>query len=102
MACYRGTVQGARGSASRLGHAQSGGVTVQANAWTIGIRAEAYTCGTCGSDRVAAYVTGGSSPTGRPPATLRESALRSISVCLGCDSTIPVAVTAEEIASVAE
>ena len=35
MAQFRGTIQGGRGEASRLGH-KSSGLTLQANGWDIG------------------------------------------------------------------
>ena len=37
MARFRGTVQGDRGEASRLGHKS---LTVEAHGWTIGVRVE--------------------------------------------------------------
>ncbi len=40
MAQFRGTLEGARGSASRLGHATSG-LVVTARGWDVGVRVEA-------------------------------------------------------------
>ena len=58
MARFRGTVRGARSECSRLGHSQSGGVTTNANAWGIGIRASAHASGD--KDLVTIEITGGS------------------------------------------
>jgi hypothetical protein len=41
MARFRGTVQGQRGEASRLGNAKTG-LTVTANGWDCGVRVEAF------------------------------------------------------------
>lgn len=39
MARFRGTVSGARGQASRLGH---GSITTNANGWDVGVRVTGY------------------------------------------------------------
>ena len=44
MARYRGTLQGCRGEASRLGHSSSGLTTVAAS-WQGAVRVELYGCG---------------------------------------------------------
>ena len=44
MARYRGTLQGCRGEASRLGHSSSGLTTVAAS-WQGAVRVELYACG---------------------------------------------------------
>ena len=46
MARYRGTVQGQRGGASRLGGTVSG-LAVTANGWDVGARVDVGPCGAC-------------------------------------------------------
>lgn len=57
MARFRGTIIGARGAASRLGHASSG-LIVEANGWNAGFRIEVTADGERDVFRV--YETGGS------------------------------------------
>ena len=57
MAQFRGTVEGNRGQASRLGH-KTYGLTTTCNAWDIGIDCEAYHSN--GEDIIVVYLTGGS------------------------------------------
>lgn len=59
MARYRGTVQGQRGVASRLGGTGSG-LTVRADGWNVGARVRIAPCAVCGEDRVSVERTGGS------------------------------------------
>lgn len=62
MARFRGTVQGGRSEASRLGHASSG-LHVTCNGWAIGLTAylTAYIdADSKDRDRLTIYVTGGS------------------------------------------
>lgn len=61
MAQFRGTVEGNRGEASRLGHKTSGLVT-ECNAWDIGIKCQAHHRN--GEDVIEIMVNGGSR-TGR-------------------------------------
>lgn len=58
MARFRGTLQGARGQASRLGTVKTG-LSVSANGWHIGIRASAGVLAN-DSDAIDIYVTSGS------------------------------------------
>ncbi len=58
MARYRGTVQGQRGQASRLG-GKSSGIVVKAGGWDIGAEVVVQPC-TCGEDLVEVFRTGGS------------------------------------------
>ncbi len=57
MAQFRGTIEGARGSASRLGHKGSG-LKVTANGWDTGARV--YLDHRDGRDHVTVLRTGGS------------------------------------------
>lgn len=57
MAQFRGTIQGNRGEASRLG-TKNGGLTVTANGWDTGVRVELSH--RMGVDHVLVYRTGGS------------------------------------------
>ena len=57
MAQFRGTIQGTRGEASRLG-TKSSGLTVTANGWDTGVRVELDH--ETGQDRVTVWRTGGS------------------------------------------
>lgn len=62
MARFRGTVQGNRGQASRLGTKRSGLVT-ETNGWNSGVRVIA-TVDDDGEDQFQVYSTGGSSHSG--------------------------------------
>jgi hypothetical protein len=64
MAHFRGTVQGGRSEASRLGHKTSG-LTVHANGWHKGITVEASYDEASGRDVFLVYLTGGSSVNGK-------------------------------------
>ena len=55
MARFRGTVQGSRGGASRLGHH---GITTDANGWDVGVKVEGGKLGD--ADSFDIYATGGS------------------------------------------
>lgn len=57
MAQFRGTIEGARGGASRLGH-KSGGITVTANGWDDGVKV--YADHRDGRDHFTVIRTGGS------------------------------------------
>lgn len=57
MAQFRGTVQGNRSEASRLGH-KTTGLTTTCNAWDVGVRCEAVHVD--GGDIIRVYATGGS------------------------------------------
>ncbi len=57
MAQFRGTIRGARGGASRLGH-KATGLTVTADGWDTG--AKVYIQHVDGRDRVTVLRTGGS------------------------------------------
>jgi len=57
MAHFRGTIQGQRGSASRLGSVKSG-IVANVNAWDVGIRVESRVIN--GEDAFAVYLTAGS------------------------------------------
>ena len=59
MAHFRGTVQGGRGEASRLGHANSG-LQVTCNGWRLGIEIRAEYDAEINGDRFYIYQTGGS------------------------------------------
>lgn len=56
MARFRGTLQGSRGAASRLGHS---GLTVTANGWDVGVRVDARP-GHDDCDEFVIVATGGS------------------------------------------
>lgn len=58
MARFRGTLQGARGEASRLGTPKTG-LTVTCNGWDAGVNIQA-TAGPGDADTFAIYMTGGS------------------------------------------
>ena len=58
MAQFRGTIQGNRGRASRLGTKNSG-LSVSANGWHIGVRVELDHVDS--KDIATVYLTGGSS-----------------------------------------
>lgn len=58
MARFRGTLQGNRGEASRLGHT---GLSARINGWDAGIRVEASVID--GRDCFEIYITGGSNAT---------------------------------------
>ena len=62
MARFRGTVQGGRSEASRLGHSTSG-LTVTANGWEAGIRV-CCGIGDGGEDVFTVWVTPGSNGNG--------------------------------------
>lgn len=64
MARFRGTVEGSRGGASRLGGAESG-LTVTANGWNGGVTVEAHTRTETGEDRFTVNATSGSSQARR-------------------------------------
>ena len=57
MARFRATIQGQRGSASRLGSTKSG-ITAQVNGWDVGVDVDADDEN--GTDTFKVYVTGGS------------------------------------------
>lgn len=57
MAQFRGTIQGSRGSASRLGGKESG-LTVTANGWDVGATVKAQEID--GEDTIIIYLTSGS------------------------------------------
>ena len=57
MAQFRGTVEGNRGQASRLGHKTSG-LTTTCNAWNIGVKC--YADHRDGEDVIQIIITGGS------------------------------------------
>ena len=57
MARFRGTVQGSRGEASRLGHRH---ITTDANGWDCGVNVDGGNYG-ADHDRFEVYATGGSS-----------------------------------------
>lgn len=63
MARFRGTVQGKRTEASRLGH-KDGGLRATANGWDAGITATAYVDAD-GNDAFDVYATGGSNGSGK-------------------------------------
>lgn len=56
MARFRGTVQGNRGEASRLGHKRIG---VSCDCWDVGVDSQAY-IDMQGNDVINVYATGGS------------------------------------------
>ncbi len=58
MARFRGTLQGQRGDASRLG-SKASGLTVEANGWDTGVRVTLWVDDD-GRDRVTVQRTGGS------------------------------------------
>ena len=60
MARFRGTLQGSRGTASRLGSPKSR-LTVTASGWDIGITVEMRPCSKCGKDLILLESNGGSS-----------------------------------------
>lgn len=59
MAQYRGTLQGNRGSASRLG-TKSSDLTVTAHGWHLGLRAVMYWDETAQEDRLRVELNSGS------------------------------------------
>jgi hypothetical protein len=63
MARFRGTVQGSRGEASRLG-STNGGLVTNTNGWDAGVRVVARVDDE-GRDTFAIYATGGSSGSHR-------------------------------------
>ena len=60
MAQFRGSVQGNRSEASRLGHKTSG-LTTECNGWNIGVRCYAYHDEETGKDVIKVTQTHGSS-----------------------------------------
>ena len=62
MARFRGTVQGNRSEASRLGH--SDGLATTCNGWRIGVKCYAAPSEVDGEDRIEIYVTDGSGQRG--------------------------------------
>jgi len=64
MADLRGTVQGNRSEASRLGH-KSSGLETSCNTWTHGVTCKAYFDETLDDYIIAVYATGGSGYSGR-------------------------------------
>ena len=65
MARYRGTIQGHRGEASRLGTPISG-LIAHADGWDIGARVKVRPCGyDPDKDEVEIYLTAGSNAMGR-------------------------------------
>ena len=69
MARFRGTVQGARGQASRLGHRY---ITTDTNGWNLGVNVDGG-AGTADApgDHFTVYATGGSSESRRSHAIAR-------------------------------
>jgi len=63
MAQYRGTLQGNRGDASRLG-SKASGLRAVANGWDIGGSVVAYYDEEAKEDRVSFAITGGSNHPG--------------------------------------
>jgi hypothetical protein len=61
MAQFRGTIQGFRGPASRLGSKDSG-LQVTANGWNVGVSLDAMHVD--GHDEIRVYLTGGSNGHG--------------------------------------
>ena len=59
MAQFRGSVQGNRSEASRLGHKTSG-LTTECNGWNIGVRCYAYHDEETGKDVIKVTQTHGS------------------------------------------
>ena len=59
MSHFRGTVQGNKGSASRLGH-KSGFLEVTCNGWNVGVTAKIVYNEKIGVDIIALYANGGS------------------------------------------
>ena len=74
MAHFRGSVQGTRGEASRLGSKISG-LTARANGWNSGVTVVAHRDETRNTDVFEVYATGGSDPRYRAKliATVRHS-----------------------------
>lgn len=58
MARFRGTIQGQRGEASRIGNEHSG-LTVTCNGWDIGVKCLAFV-NEAGQDAIEVYITSGS------------------------------------------
>lgn len=58
MARFRGTIQGCRGEASRLG-SKGSGLDVRANGWNIGARVD-LRVNDQGEDEISIEITGGS------------------------------------------
>lgn len=85
MAQFRGTIQGQRGLASRLGTKDSG-LVVTANGWDTGVTVELVHSG--GVDEVRVYRTGGSNnSTGRLIAAWSDLNKSSLPLCvqaMGC------------------
>jgi hypothetical protein len=71
MAHFRGTVEGGRGKASRLGHASTG-LTVTANGWDSGVRVTMSVRD--GVDWTTITLTGGSK-NARVPVTIYEGSI---------------------------
>lgn len=63
MAHFRGTVQGGRSEASRLGH-KTTGLRVSANGWNIGVDVVLTHNSETGKDEVVVFRTGGSNSGG--------------------------------------
>ncbi len=61
MAHFRATIQGNRGSASRLG-SKSSGLTVKANGWKSGVTVEAVHDSKTDTDVFNVFATTGSNP----------------------------------------
>jgi hypothetical protein len=59
MAHFRGTLQGCRGGASRLGSEKSG-LQVSCNGWNIGVNCMAVYDEASGKDKIHIMATGGS------------------------------------------
>lgn len=64
MAHFRGTIQGVRGEASRLGTKKTG-LTVTADGWDFGVEVRLWHDAKEGKDRATVYVTRGSNGGGR-------------------------------------
>ena len=64
MPRFRGTVQGARGQASRLGHHY---ITTDANGWNLGVNVDggSYEVAQSNGDHFTVYATGGSTESRR-------------------------------------
>jgi hypothetical protein len=86
MAQFRGTVEGQRGAASRLG-GKSSGLTVKANGWHGGVTVNASALSSKGDgDRFTVWGTGGSGGQ-RPDAFLLELDETGRVVAVGAEVT---------------
>lgn len=65
MARFIATIKGARGQASRIGHATSG-IHSHTTGWELGVKVEGHAAGPGGTDVFAIYATSGSNGGSRP------------------------------------